>query len=166
MQSARSRGAPIYCEINGWGMSSAPSPATDWPSDPAGPAAAMQKAMAMAGVGAADIDTVSAAASGGVRSDRLEARALERVFKGVRSPAVAALKGAMGESFASGGMRAAAMALSIRAGIVPPIMGLASPIIALDAVKSAPREMTINQGLVNACASGGTFAALLFRRPS
>ena len=164
LESARSRRAAIYCEITGWGLSGAPAPANDWPDDPAGQVLSLQKAMAMAGVGPADIDTVSAAASGGVRSDRLEARALEQCFKGVQPPAVTAVKGATGENFASGGIRAAAMALSIHGGIVPPTLGLASPMIALDVVKTAAREMTVNHGLVNACASGGTFATLLFSK--
>ena len=165
LDSARSRGTTIYCEIAGWGMSGSPAPANDWPDDPAGPVMAMQKAMAMAGVRPADIDTVSAAASGGVKSDRLEARALEQVFKDTKPPAVTAIKGAIGENFASGGIRAAAMALSIHEGIVPPTLGLAFPISELDIVKASGREMTVNHGLVNACASGGTFVSLLFSGP-
>ena len=164
LESARSRGATIYCEIAGWGMSSAPAPATDWPDDPAGLVLAMQKALAMAGVRPADIDTISAAANGGVRSDLLEAQALEQLFKGGHPPAVTAIKGAIGENFASGGIRAASMALSIHDGIVPPTLGLTSPMIALDAVKAASREISVNHGLVNACASGGTFAALVLKR--
>ena len=165
LDSARSRGRTIYCEIAGWGMSGSPAPANDWPDDPAGPVMAMQKAMAMAGVRPADIDTVSAAASGGVKSDRLEARALEQVFKDAKPAAVTAIKGAIGDSFSSGGIRAAAMALSIHEGIVPPTLGLALPISELDIVKASGREMTVNHGLVNACASGGTFVSLLFSRP-
>jgi len=164
LDSARSRGAAIYCEIVGWGMSGTPAPANDWPDDPAGLVVAMQKAMALAGVRPVDIDTVSAAASGGVKSDRLEARALEQVFKDAETPAVTAVKGAIGENFASGGIRAAAMVLSIHAGIVPPTLGLESPITELDVVTADARKMTVNHGLVNACASGGTFASLLFSR--
>jgi 3-oxoacyl-[acyl-carrier-protein] synthase II len=164
LEAARSRGATIYCEIAGWGMSSAPAPANDWSDDPAGLLRAMQKAIVMAGVRPADIDTVGAAASGGVKSDRLEARALERLFNGQRQPVVTAIKGALGENFASGGIRAAALALSIHGGIVPPTLGLAAPILALDVVKPNARRMTVNHGLVNACASGGTFAALLLRK--
>jgi len=162
LESARSRGATIYCEIVGWGLSGAPAPTNDWPDDPAGPMLAMQKAMAMAGVRPADIDTVSAAASGGIKSDRLEARALELIFNGDRQPAVTAIKGALGEAFASGGMRAAAMALSIHDDIVPPTLGLTSPILSLGVVNSALRKMKVTYGLVNACASGGTFATLIF----
>ncbi len=165
LRSARSRGATIYCEIAGWGMSGSPAPANDWPDDPTGPVMAMQKAMAMAGVCPANIDAVSAAASGGVKSDRLEARALEQVFKDTKPPAVTAIKGAIGENFASGGIRSAAVALSIHEGIVPPTLGLEFPITALDVVKAAGREMTVNHVLVNACASGGTFVSLLFSGP-
>jgi 3-oxoacyl-[acyl-carrier-protein] synthase II len=161
LASARSRGAAIYCEIAGWGLSGAPAPATDWPDDPAGPLMAMQKALNMAGVRPADIDTVSAAASGGIKSDRLEARALERLFGSGRPPVVTAIKGALGEAFASGGMRTAAMALSIRNDIVPPTLGLASSILALDMAGGDARKMPVTYGLVNACASGGTFAALI-----
>jgi 3-oxoacyl-(acyl-carrier-protein) synthase len=110
----------------------------------------------------ADIDVVYSAASGGVRSDRLEARALEQVFKGVKPVVVTAIKGAIGENFASGGIRSAAMALSLREGIVPPTLGLSSPITDLDVVKTNPRGMTVSHGTVNACASGGTFTTLLF----
>ncbi len=161
LDSARARGAAIFCEIAGWGMSSAPAPANDWSDDPAGPLLAMQKAAAMAGVRPTDIDTVFAAASGGIRSDRLEARALEQFFSGDRQPVVTAVKGALGEGFASGGIRAAALALSIHDGIVPPTLGLTSPMIALDVAKTAARSLTVRYGLVNACASGGTFTALV-----
>jgi 3-oxoacyl-[acyl-carrier-protein] synthase II len=161
LESAHSRGATIYCEIAGWGMSGSPAPANDWPEDPAGPVMAMQKAMAMAGVCPADIDTVSAAASGGVKSDRLEARALAQVFNGNKPAAVTAIKGAIGENFASGGIRAAAMALSIHNDMVPPTLGLTTPILALDVVKRAARKMPVRYGLVNACASGGTFVTLI-----
>ncbi len=61
--------------------------------------------------------------------------------------------------------RAAAAALSIHEGIVPPTLGLEFPITALDVVKAAGREMTVNHVLVNACASGGTFVSLLFSGP-
>jgi 3-oxoacyl-[acyl-carrier-protein] synthase II len=164
LESARSRGARIYCEIVGWGMSAAPAPANDWTEDPAGPVLAMQKGLNMADAQPADIDVLSAAASGGISADRLEALALERLFKHGSKPVVTSIKGALGEIFASGGIRAAAMALSIRDSIVPPTIGLTSPIIPLDTVQTAARRMRVNFGMVNAVASGGTFAALVLRK--
>jgi len=120
LEAARARGATVYCEIVGWGMSGLPAPANDWPENPDGMLRAMQAAMAMGGVDPESIDAVSAAASGGVRSDRLEALALERCFTGAHRPLVTSIKGALGENFASGGVRTAAMAIGIHSGRVPP----------------------------------------------
>ena len=99
-------------------------------------------------------------------SDRLEARALERLFEPGARPAITALKGALGESQASGGIRSAAMALSIHAGCMAPTRGLSTPILALDVVRGKPRHMTVNHGLVNACASGGTFVSVVLKKGS
>jgi 3-oxoacyl-[acyl-carrier-protein] synthase II len=164
LESARSRGAVIYSEIAGWGMSGAPAPANDWPQDPAVPVLAMQQAMAMADVAPDDIDLVCAAANGGLKSDRLESLALEQVFKGGPKPVVTSIKGALGESFASGGIRAASMALSIQDGIVPPTLGLSASILTLDTVQTAARRMRVKYGMLNAYATGGTFVTLIFRK--
>jgi 3-oxoacyl-[acyl-carrier-protein] synthase II len=164
LESARARGATIYGEIAGWGMASAPAPTNDWPDDPTGMILAMQKAMTMAAVPPANIDAVCAAASGGIRSDRLEARALDHVFGQRPQPVVTAIKGTLGENFASGGVRTAALALAMHGGMVPPTLGLTSSILSLDVVKSVARKMDVNCGLVNACASSGTFVSLLLRK--
>lgn len=164
LESARSRGAAIFGEIAGWGMASAPAPTNDWPDDPTGMILAMQKAMTMAAVPPANIDAVYAAASGGIRSDRLEARALDHVFGQRPRPVVTAIKGTLGENFASGGVRTAALALAMHGGMVPPTLGLTSSILSLDVVKSVARKMDLNRGLVNACASSGTFVSLLLRK--
>ena len=167
LDSALERGARIYGEIAGWGMASAPAPVNDWPDDPAGMILAMQKAMTMAAVSPAEIDAVFAAASGGVRSDRLEARALDHIFGQVGQPSrpvVTAIKGALGENFASGGIRSAALALAMHGGMVPPTLGLASSILTLDVVTSKARKMDVCYGLINGCASSGTFVSLLLRK--
>lgn len=167
LDSALERGARIYGEIAGWGMASAPAPVNDWPDDPAGMILAMQKAMTMAAVSPAEIDAVFAAASGGVRSDRLEARALDHIFGQVGQPSrpvVTAIKGALGENFASGGIRSAALALAMHDGRVPPTLGLASSILTLDVVTSKARKMDVCYGLINGCASSGTFVSLLLRK--
>ena len=67
-----------------------------------------------------------------------------------------AIKGTLGENFASGGVRTAALALAMHGGMVPPTLGLTSSILSLDVVKSVARKMDVNCGLVNACASSGT----------
>ena len=164
LESAHARGATVYCEIAGWGMSGAPAPANDWPDNPDGMLRAMQAAMTMGGVEPESIDAVSAAASGGIRSDRLEALALERCFTGASQPVVTSIKGAVGESFASGGVRTATMALGIHSGRVPPTLGLTEPITPLSMVSADSREMPVDCGLVNACASGGTCVSLLLKK--
>lgn len=163
LESARSRGATIYGEIAGWGMRGAPAPANDWPGDPAGMVGAMRAAMIMGAVSPDEIDTVSAAANGGVNADRLEALALEALFRDGSRPLVTSLKGALGENYASGGIRSAGMALSLNTGIVPPTVGLVDPITSLETIK-APRQASLKYGLVNACASGGTFVSLLLKQ--
>ena len=164
MAHAETRGATPYCEIVGWGMSAYPSPPTDWPSDPKGPALAMTRALESAGIGPAEIDYICASANGGRKLDILEAEALSSVFaaKGKR-PYISSIKGAVGESFSSGGIRSAAMALSIKETAIPPTLGLKNPIKPLRFVLNKKKEAQINFGIVNGFSSGGTFVSIIFK---
>lgn len=165
LENAEARGARPLCEVLGWGMSSAPAPPNDWPSDPRGPALAMEKAIQSAGLAPADIDAVSASANGGRNLDRLEADALAEVFGEAQgTPLVTSIKGAVGESFSSGGIRSAAMALSLREGVFPPTLGLARPIRDLPFVKDKSRFASATIGMVNGFSSGGTFTSLILKR--
>jgi 3-oxoacyl-[acyl-carrier-protein] synthase II len=162
---ARARGAEPYCEIAGWGLSSSPSSPTDWPSDPKGPILAMTRALASAKISAGDIDYVSASANGGRKLDQLEAEALSAIFAGEKQkPFIASIKGAVGESFSSGGIRTAAIALSIREQAIPPTIGLDNPIFPFPFILNAKKETGIQYGLVNGFSSGGTFASLVLKR--
>jgi 3-oxoacyl-[acyl-carrier-protein] synthase II len=126
LESAEARGAIPYCEIAGWGLS-ADRRSQRWPTDPTGPSLAMTRALAAAHIDPDEIDYVSAAANGGRRSDRLEAEALSRVFAAPgRQPRISAIKGALGEGFSSGGIRAAALALSIQNRTLAPTLGLSN----------------------------------------
>jgi 3-oxoacyl-[acyl-carrier-protein] synthase II len=165
LASAEARGATPYCEIVGWGLSSAPAPPNDFPTDPTGPSLAISRALCAAGIETAAVDHVSAAANGGRRSDRLEAEALQRAFPGSsENPRISALKAALGEGFSSGGIRAAAMALSIRSQTLPPTLGLSRPLKPLKFVLRLETEVPIRYGLVNGVSAGGTFAALVLKR--
>ncbi len=162
---ARARGVTPYCEIAGWGLSSSPSPPTDWPSDPAGPILAMTRAIASAKITPGDIDYVSASANGGKKLDRLEAEALSAVFaEESQKPFISSIKGAVGESFSSGGIRTAAMAISIREQTLPPTLGLNLPIKPLPFILNMKKEAGIHYGLVNGFSSGGTFASIVLKR--
>lgn len=163
LAAAEQRGTQPYCELASWGMASAPAPATGWPKFPDGPVLAMQRALAAAGIGAADIDLVCASAAGTPALDRLEALALAQVF-GDHRPHVVAVKGALGENLSSGSIRAAAMALTLREQRLAPIVGLADPIADLNFVRPghAPRQR-LRYGMINGIAAGGTFVVLIFK---
>jgi 3-oxoacyl-[acyl-carrier-protein] synthase II len=160
---ARERGVSPYCEISGWGLASSPSPATGWPDDPKGFLLSLERALRKAGVAPLEIDCIQAAANGGVDHDALEAAAYVRVFGGGDAqPLITSIKGATGEIFASGGIRAAALALSIREGVVPPVAGLTTPMCSLPFVVGEARRRPVKKALLSGISFGGTYACLVF----
>ncbi|MBN2438866.1 MAG: hypothetical protein JXL20_09730, partial [Deltaproteobacteria bacterium] len=162
---ARERGAASYCEISGWGLASSPSPATGWPKDPKGFRLSAERALRMAGVTPPEIDCIQAAANGGREPDAMEAAVYERIFGGGDAqPLITSIKGATGEIFAGGGIRAAALALSIREGIVPPVAGLTAPICSLPFVIGEARCRPVKKGLLSGISFGGTYACLVFEQ--
>ena len=163
LSRTRARGGRPYCLLAGCGMASAPAPATGWPTSPEGSVLAMQRALAAAGIEAAQVDVVCASANGAPALDRLEAQAIAQVFAGSR-PRVVAEKGALGEGLSSGATRAAAMALSLRDQRLAPVVGLSQPIADFDFVRKGDVEKRpLRYGLVNGIAAGGTFVALVFK---
>ena len=164
-ESAEARGVTPYCEIVGWGLSSAPTAPNNWPTESTGPCLAINRALTAAGIGPGDIDYICASANGGTRLDRLEADTLEQVFSGIdHGPQVTALKGVLGESLSSGGMRMAAMALSLRHQRAIPITGLLAPISPLNFVRTPQVRAPIRYGLINGISSGGTFVAIVMKK--
>ena len=111
------------------------------------------------------MDFVSAAANGGRVLDRLEADALRDIFSaGPRQPLISSIKGAVGESFSSGGIRTAAAALCIKHHQVPPTVNLNDPIAPLPFVAQSAISSDAKVGLVNGFSSGGTFACLVLSK--
>lgn len=163
LEAARERGATVYAEIAGEGMASSPAPMTGWPEDPRGLVLAVRRALRSAGCKPEDVDAVFAAGNGGLQPDLLEAKGLEQVFGPAgKRPLVTALKGALGESFTSGGMRAAALALALRDGAVPPTLGLEEPVRPLNFVTGQAARAKMQRGLLNGISHGGTYVSLLF----
>jgi 3-oxoacyl-[acyl-carrier-protein] synthase II len=162
---ARERGVTAYGEVTGWGMGSSPAPPTAWPADPRGFLLAMERALRMADTAPAEIDLVQAEANGGREPDALEAAAYERLFgEAGTKPLITSLKGATGEIFASGGIRAAVLALSLREGIVPPVVGLKDPLCGLPFVVGEARRRPIKRALLSGISYGGTYACLVLER--
>ncbi|MBN2224047.1 MAG: beta-ketoacyl-[acyl-carrier-protein] synthase family protein [Deltaproteobacteria bacterium] len=165
-EHAEARGAEVYAEVSGFGMSSSPAPPSDFPADPRGYVLAIRRALESAVLSPGDIDYISGTANGGMRLDALETAAIASVFgTGADGVSVSSIKGAIGELFgAGGGIRAAALAASIKGGIIPPVVGLNDPISPLNFV-TQKRETPIANALLCGVSSGGTFVALVFKTP-
>jgi 3-oxoacyl-[acyl-carrier-protein] synthase II len=159
-ETARARGAKIYCEILGTGLGSSPTTPTGWPEESSGIKRTIQRALKNAGVTPDTIGAISAAANGGIVLDKVEAEAYSELFS--RQTAITSLKGAIGESFSGGGIRACALALSMGKGIWPQTAGLAHPLTPLGFVRGENKVMNIKQTLLTGISSGGTYACVVF----
>ncbi len=164
-ESARARGRKPYCELTGMGMGSSPTPPTQWPTNPAGIKRTIRRALDNAGIGPEDIQAVSAAANGGRILDSVEAAAYDDIFADAKAndgPAITSLKGALGESFSGGGMRACALALSLKKGALPPTVGLLNPLNPLAFVRGETKTLPIEHALLAGISFGGTYVYLIF----
>ena len=164
LASARKRGATIYCEIAGSGLGSSPEMPTAWPKTPDGAIRALGRAMADAGVTPCDISAVMAAANGSRVLDATEAAAYENVFASCgQKPWMTSIKGAIGESFSGGGIRACALALSMEKGCLPPTVGLVQPLAPMNVVTGETKEIKMRVAVLAGISFGGTYAYLIFR---
>ncbi|MFF6997297.1 beta-ketoacyl-[acyl-carrier-protein] synthase family protein [Streptomyces sp. NPDC008313] len=166
-EHARARGARIYCEAAGWGLSAdahhmaAPDPSGR------GVALALRRAVQDAGAHAVDVVHVNAHATATVDGDLAEATALRTVL-GDGVP-VTALKGSLGHlQGAAGGVEAVAAVLTLHHGVIPPTMGCAEQddAIGLDVVTDTPRALPTagDLALSNSFGFGGHNAVLALRR--
>jgi 3-oxoacyl-[acyl-carrier-protein] synthase II len=164
-ESARERGATPYGVLAGWGLGSSPAPPTAWPTDPRGFLLTLSRALKMADAAPGEIDLIGAAANGGRELDALEAAAYGRLFGGEGTrPLITSCKGATGEIFASGGIRAAALALSLREGIIPPVVDLKEPLCDLPFVIGPPVRRLVNRAILAGISFGGTYACLVLEK--
>ncbi|MFO7569139.1 MAG: beta-ketoacyl-[acyl-carrier-protein] synthase family protein [Smithellaceae bacterium] len=165
LAAARARGANIYCEISGVALGSSPAPPTDWPHHPEGVGRVFRRAVSDADIRLADLSVIMAAANGSRVLDRTEAEAYEAVFAaGDQKPYVTSIKGAIGESFSGGGIRACALALSMKSNLLPPTVGLSEPEAGLSFVTGGPLAVTMNHAALAGISFGGTYAYLIMSR--
>jgi 3-oxoacyl-[acyl-carrier-protein] synthase II len=150
--------------ILGVAATSAAVPLNAWPDDPEPLARTMCLALDDAGVGPADVSVVYASANATTVLDAIEARAIARVF-GDAAPVVTSIKGALGESGASGTAACAAAFLCGAVGEVPPVAGLMELCSEAAGLRIA-RQRTRAEGpvvLVNSFASGGALFSVVLR---
>jgi 3-oxoacyl-[acyl-carrier-protein] synthase II len=162
MPAATARGARVYGEITGIGATAAKTALNGWPSNSDGLADAMRMALAEAHVRADEVAAVIGTANGSPVLDRLEAEAIAAVCG--RSVPVASIKGAIGESGASGAAGVIAGLLSLNGGAVAPTAGLTEADASIDiCVSSRPQSARGTTFLVNSVASGGSIYSIAVR---
>ena len=169
LEHARARGASMYAELAGFGVSSDAYHMTEPDPNGAGQARAVRLALADAGIDAADVDYVNAHASSTELGDATETAALKLALgeEKARSIPISSIKGATGHCLgAAGAVEAAATALAIRDDAVPPTINyeVADPSCDLDYVPNEARRQPVRVALSNSFGFGGHNAVLVFRK--
>ena len=164
--SAKARGAHIYCELTGFGMSGDAYHMTSPPEDGRGAAAAMQQALNDAELAPADIDYVNAHGTSTAAGDLAETLAIKAVF-GDHAPelAVSSTKSMIGHLLgAAGSVEAILTILALRDGVAPPTINLdnPSPGCDLNYVPHHAQERIMRHALSNSFGFGGTNGSLIF----
>lgn len=165
---ARARGARIYAEVAGYGLSCDAFHMTGAHPEGDGAVAAMRKALADAGLAPEDVDYISAHGTGTERNDLIESRAVKVVFgeHAGRIP-ISSIKSMLGHTMgAASAIEAAVCALALAEGRIPPTINHANidPECDLDVVPNVARTLPIEVAMSNAYAFGGNNSALVMRR--
>lgn len=168
LEHARSRGAHIFAELTGFGMSGDAHHMTSPPEDGAGAARCMNVALHDAGISIEQVDYINAHGTSTMLGDRAESDAVKSVFgEHAYRLAVSSTKSMTGHMLgAAGGAEAIFSVLSIRDGVLPPTINLENPSEGcdLDYVPNAAREMPVEVALSNSFGFGGTNGTLVFKR--
>jgi 3-oxoacyl-[acyl-carrier-protein] synthase II len=168
-EHARSRGANIYCEVVGYGVSADAFHMTAPPEDGDGGFRAMRNALKDAGIDAGTIDYINAHGTSTPLGDVAETLAVKRVLgERAKKVAVNSTKSMTGHLLgAAGGVEAVFTALALRDQVSPPTINLRTPDPAcdLDYVPNEARRMSIRTALSNSFGFGGTNGTLVFTRP-
>ena len=168
LEHARRRGASIYAEITGYGMSGDAYHITAPPDDGAGAVRAMRGTLEDAGVAPTAVDYINAHGTSTPPNDRIETQAIKTVFgEHAHKLAVSSTKSMTGHLLgAAGGLEAGIAALAIREQVIPPTINLENPDpdCDLDYVPNECRQAKIDYCLSNSFGFGGTNACLLLRR--
>ncbi len=164
--SAKARGANIYCELTGFGMSGDAYHMTSPPEDGRGAAAAMQQALDDAELQAVDIAYVNAHGTSTAAGDLAETLAIKAVFGDHASElAVSSTKSMIGHLLgAAGSVEAILTILALRDGVAPPTINLdnPSPGCDLNYVPHHAQERVMRHALSNSFGFGGTNGSLIF----
>lgn len=168
LERAKGRGAPIYAELVGYGMSADAFHITAPSEDGDGGMRVMASALEDAGVGIEAVDYINAHGTSTPYNDKLETLAIRRLFgEHAAKLAISSTKSMTGHLLgAAGGLEAGITALAVRHQVAPPTINYETPDPAcdLDYVPNTARPMKITYALSNSFGFGGTNGALLFKR--
>ncbi len=167
-EMARSRGARIYAELVGYGMSADAYHITAPSEDGDGPFRVMGAALESAGIQPAQISYINAHGTSTPHGDKVETLAIKRCFGDhAKKIAISSTKSMTGHLLgAAGGLEAGITVLAVHDQVVPPTINLDHPDeeCDLDYVPNTKRPLAIEYALSNSFGFGGTNAALLFKR--
>jgi 3-oxoacyl-[acyl-carrier-protein] synthase II len=165
---AKRRGARIYAELIGYGLSGDAYHITAPAEDGDGAFRCMTAALRRAGVAPGDIDYINAHGTSTPLGDEIELKAVERLVGNAAGRiSMSSTKSSIGHLLgAAGAVESIFCLLAMRDNIVPPTLNLDNPSVAtaIDLVPHKPREKQINITLSNSFGFGGTNASLVFRR--
>ena len=167
LESARKRGAKIYAELVGYGMSAAAFHMTAPSENGEGAALCMKNALKNSNLNRTDIDYINAHGTSTPAGDIAETVAIKSVFEDdSKKIAISSTKSMIGHLLgAAGGVEAIFSVLSIRDQVAPPTINLVNqdPECDLDYIPHDAREMKITTALSNSFGFGGTNGSLLFK---
>jgi 3-oxoacyl-[acyl-carrier-protein] synthase II len=168
LEHAKKRGARIYGEVTGFGMSADAYHMTAPPEDGEGAARCMRIAMNNAGVNPQDVDYINAHGTSTPLGDLAETTATKTIFgDAAYKLAISSTKSMTGHLLgAAGGVEAIFTLLSIRDGIIPPTINLENPSADcdLDYVPNTARQADVNIAISNSFGFGGTNGTLVFQK--
>jgi 3-oxoacyl-[acyl-carrier-protein] synthase II len=168
LEHAKARGAKIYAEVIGYGMSGDAFHITAPAADGDGAYRCMRAALKRAEIEVSDIDYVNAHGTSTPMGDEIELAAVERLFGNAAGKlAMSSTKSATGHLLgAAGAIEAIFSVLAIRDNIAPPTLNLDNPSVetAIDLVAHRAKKRPINTVLSNSFGFGGTNASLILRR--
>jgi 3-oxoacyl-[acyl-carrier-protein] synthase II len=168
LEHARKRGATIYAEVLGMGSSFDAYAVTKPDPDARGAARAISGALREAGVDHRDIDYINAHGTSTRLNDVMETTAVKRVFgEGARALPLSSIKSMVGHLIGgAGAVEAAALALTLHEGVLPPTINQThpDPECDLDYVPNNAREFRVRTAVSTSFGFGGQNAALVMRR--
>jgi len=167
LEHAKARGAKIYAEVVGYGLTGDAYHITAPAEDGDGAFRCMNAALKRAGITAADVDYINAHGTS-TMADTIELKAVERlVGDAADKVSMSSTKSSIGHLLgAAGAAEAIFSVLAIRDNIAPATINLDNPEVetAIDLVPNKPRQRRIDVALSNSFGFGGTNASLVFRR--